>query len=296
MPTGGFAAATGEIFAAGLRNEVGLTIDSKGRMWGVENGRDNLMVGGEDIHFDNPGEEVNLFDTSRPGRNYGYPFCWSEGIWMGAAAKGRGTQHLDPEQPGGFTEAKCQDANVVVPPAFTLGAHLAPLGIVEYKGGAYPSEMSGSLFVVSHGSWNREIGQVGRTIIRLKMGRTARSKRRTSSASRTARAGCSRAPGRCDRSRSSSTTRACWCSLTKGTGRSTRSATGRSATCSATARLPARADRDLGGDRVQGRLLFGDLDIVDNYVHLGHTQAGEALHAVDHFVRAASVILGIDWP
>ena len=30
--------------------------------------------------------------------------------------------------------------------------------------------MSGDLFVTSHGSWNREIGQVGRMIIRLKMG------------------------------------------------------------------------------------------------------------------------------
>jgi glucose/arabinose dehydrogenase len=170
LPAGGFTAAAGEVFAAGLRNETGLYIDSKGRMWGVENGRDNLMVGG-DIHFDNPAEEVNLFDTSRPGRNYGYPFCWSEGIWMDPVmAKGPGTQHLDPDQPGGFTEAMCQNSSLIVPPAFALGAHLAPLDIVEYTGRGYPAEMVGSLFVASHGSWNRESGQVGRMIIRLKMG------------------------------------------------------------------------------------------------------------------------------
>jgi glucose/arabinose dehydrogenase len=170
VPAGGYPATAGELFAAGLRNEVGLTIDSKGRLWGVENGRDNLSVGG-DIHFDNPAEEVNLFDTNRPGRNYGYPFCWSEGIWMDTAmAKGPGTQHLDPDQPGAFTEAKCQDASVIVPPAFALGAHLAPLDIVEYTGNAYPAALVGSLFVTSHGSWNRESGQVGRTIVRLKMG------------------------------------------------------------------------------------------------------------------------------
>jgi glucose/arabinose dehydrogenase len=169
IPVGGYTAAAGELFASGLRNEVGLFIDSRGRMWGVENGRDNLMVGG-DIHYDNPAEEVNLFDVNRPGRNYGYPFCWSEGIWMDAMAKGPRAQHLDPDQPGAFTEAKCQDANVVVSPAFALAAHLAPLDIVEYRGGGYPSEMSGDLFVASHGSWNREIAQVGRTIIRLKMG------------------------------------------------------------------------------------------------------------------------------
>ena len=170
VPTGGYAASAGEVFAYGLRNETALSIDSKGRLWGAENGRDNLMVGG-DIHFDNPAEEVNVFDTARPGLNYGYPFCWSEGIWMDTAmAKGRGTQHLDPDQPGGFTEAMCQDKNVIVPPAFALNAHLAPLDIVEYRGGGYPSEMSGNLFVASHGSWNRESGQVGRMIIRLKMG------------------------------------------------------------------------------------------------------------------------------
>jgi glucose/arabinose dehydrogenase len=170
IPAGGYAATAGEVFASGLRNEVGLFIDSRGRMWGVENGRDNLAVGG-DIHYDNPAEEVNLFDVNRPGRNYGYPFCWSEGIWMDTAmAKGPGTQHLDPDQPGAFTEARCQDASVVVPPAFALGAHMAPLDIVEYQGSGYPAEMRGNLFVASHGSWNREIEQVGRTIVRLTMG------------------------------------------------------------------------------------------------------------------------------
>jgi glucose/arabinose dehydrogenase len=170
IPAGGYAASAGELFAAGLRNEVGLSIDSKGRMWGVENGRDNLIVGGEDIHYDNPAEEVNLFDINRPGRNYGYPSCWSEGIWMGAMAKGLGTQHLDPDQPGGFTETQCQDASVIAPPAFALPAHLAPLDVVEYRGNGYPGDMSGDLFVTSHGSWNREIAQVGRMIVRLKMG------------------------------------------------------------------------------------------------------------------------------
>jgi len=170
VPAGGYSVNDGELFASGLRNEVGLFIDSKGRMWGVENGRDNLMLGG-DIHYDNPGEEVNLFDTARPGRNYGYPFCWSEGIWMDTAmAKGPGTQHLDPDQPGAFTEAKCQDTSAVVAPAFVLGAHMAPLDIVEYTGAGYPAEMRGNMFVASHGSWNREIEQVGRVIVRLKMG------------------------------------------------------------------------------------------------------------------------------
>ena len=110
-------------------------------MWGVENGRDNLMLGG-DIHYDNPAEEVNLFDVNQPGPRLRLPALLERGHLDGhAMAKGPGTQHLDPDQPGAFTEAKCQDANVVVRPAFALGAHFAPLDIVEYRGGGYPVEM-----------------------------------------------------------------------------------------------------------------------------------------------------------
>jgi glucose/arabinose dehydrogenase len=170
IPAGGYAFSTGEIFAQGLRNEVGLTIDRQGRLWGVENGRDELSVAGDGTMYnDNPAEEVNLFDVERPGRNYGYPFCWSEGIWSAPAARGPGSQHLDPDQPGAFSEAMCQTPAVVVPPAFALRAHLAPLDIVEYAGTAYPPEFVGDLFVTAHGSWNRATA-VGRTIIRLHMG------------------------------------------------------------------------------------------------------------------------------
>jgi len=173
LPAGGYLASAGEVFASGLRNEVGLALDAQGRIWGVENGRDDLRSGGDAMMYnDNPGEEVNLFDAARPGRNYGYPFCWSEGTWAGASAKGSGTQHLDPDQPGGFTESSCQDPNVVVPPAFMIGAHTAPLDIAEYVGTAYPTEFRGNLFVTTHGSWNRDEsrGHVGRTIVRLRVG------------------------------------------------------------------------------------------------------------------------------
>jgi glucose/arabinose dehydrogenase len=47
---------TGEVFADGLRNEVGLAFDRHGVLWGVENGPDNLKRSdlGGDIHNDNP--------------------------------------------------------------------------------------------------------------------------------------------------------------------------------------------------------------------------------------------------
>ncbi len=47
---------TGEVFADGLRNEVGLAFDAHQVLWGVENGADNLFRSdlGGDIHNDNP--------------------------------------------------------------------------------------------------------------------------------------------------------------------------------------------------------------------------------------------------
>ena len=51
---------TGEVFADGLRNEVGLAFDKYGVLWGVENGADNLFRSdlGGDIHNDNPVSEA----------------------------------------------------------------------------------------------------------------------------------------------------------------------------------------------------------------------------------------------
>ena len=48
----GFEFSTGEVFADGLRNEVGIAFDSHGVLWGVENGADNLARSdlGGDIH------------------------------------------------------------------------------------------------------------------------------------------------------------------------------------------------------------------------------------------------------
>ena len=53
--------ATGEVYADGLRNEVGLAFDRFNVLWGVENGADKLFRSdlGGDIHNNNPSEELN---------------------------------------------------------------------------------------------------------------------------------------------------------------------------------------------------------------------------------------------
>lgn len=147
--------AQGEVFANGLRNEVGLALDGQGRVWGVENGRDDLQRSdlGGDIHNDNPAEELNLF--AQTGRFYGYPYCWSEGSL--AAGNGPGTQWADPQfvTDGTHSDSWCQNPSNVVPPVLTMQAHSAPLDLEFYSGAAFPADMQGSAIITFHGSWNR---------------------------------------------------------------------------------------------------------------------------------------------
>jgi glucose/arabinose dehydrogenase len=148
----------GEVFADGLRNEVGLRFDSRGRLWGVENGRDDLSRAdlGGDIHEDNPAEELNLFET--PGRFYGYPYCWSEFLLGDEYAGGDGTQWADPSfiDDGTHDDEWCQNADNVVPPVIAMQAHAAPLDLLFYPGGSFPASYTNDLFVTFHGSWNRD--------------------------------------------------------------------------------------------------------------------------------------------
>jgi len=157
IPAGGHNwNSAGQIFADGLRNEVGLRFDSSNRLWGVENGMDNLNRGdiGGDVHDDNPSEELNMFPS--PGLFYGYPFCWTQFKLRQNFSNPIGTQWGLPQfmNDGVHTDAWCRNANNVVPPMFNFQAHMAPLDLLFYYGTTFPIP-SGDLFVAFHGSWNR---------------------------------------------------------------------------------------------------------------------------------------------
>jgi len=164
--------ADGEVFADGLRNEVGLAIDARGRLWGVENGRDDLWRfdwDPPDIHQDNPAEELNLF--AEAGRHYGYPYCWSEYSLPAGQGMGPGTQWTDPEfmDDGIHTDAWCQDPANVVPPVLAMQGHSAPLDLLFYPGGSFPDDYVGDAFVTFHGSWNRT-ERTGYKVMRIPFG------------------------------------------------------------------------------------------------------------------------------
>lgn len=167
VPSGGLAYTSGEVLASGMRNEAGIFVDSDDRIWGVENGRDNLADAdlGGDIHNDNPGEEINLVDGRDP-TFYGYPLCFSEREVSGG--KGPGTQWADESLAAAQRKADdyCSDAKLVRPPVYVMPAHWAPLGIIRYTGRALP--MTGDLIIPAHGSWNRD-PPAGRVIARAKL-------------------------------------------------------------------------------------------------------------------------------
>ncbi|CAI4210728.1 unnamed protein product [Parascedosporium putredinis] len=80
-------ASTGTTLGWGLRNSVGVGEDpTTGGIWSVENSVDNMQRLGQDVHNENPGEELNyhgLVNSTAPneflGKNYGYPGCYA--VW-----------------------------------------------------------------------------------------------------------------------------------------------------------------------------------------------------------------------
>jgi len=160
----------GVIVATGMRNEVGFDFDEAGDLWGVENGVDGLNrpdlgggPSGEDgpMHGDNPCEELNYIPTGHDmGQFYGYPYCFSEGLLPSPPGEGPGAQWLHPRFSGDpfYTDAWCKDPDNVVPPAYCMGAHLAPLDIVFGNLlTSLPSGVQRRAYVTTHGSWNRPV-------------------------------------------------------------------------------------------------------------------------------------------
>lgn len=126
-----------ETYARGVRNSVGLVFHpDSGELWFTDNGRDML---GDDL----PGDELN--HAPRDGLHFGYPYCHQGDT-------------PDPE----FGEGKsCVDYR---PPALTLGAHVAALGLTFYTGDMFPEAYRQQLFIAQHGSWNRS-SKVGYNIL-----------------------------------------------------------------------------------------------------------------------------------
>lgn len=147
----------GHVVGWGLRNSVGVTEHpNTGGLWSVENSVDELHRKGQDIHQDNPGEELNYHgtlanpdDQTTQGGNYGYPVCYA--IWSTKNFPDLGTlttaaQFPDDDAPGNVTDAACNTDYVA--PRLAFQAHMAPLDIKFDADAA-------NAYVSFHGSWDR---------------------------------------------------------------------------------------------------------------------------------------------
>lgn len=140
---------TGDVLAWGLRNSVGVAQHPDGGIWSVENSVDNLERDGEDVHRDNPGEELNFHgflnrSTDETGANYGYPMCVA--LWDTEGFPERGGMRTGDQFATGDGDAdddECRDD--YMKPRLTFQAHVAPLDIKFSKNGS-------EAFVTFHGS------------------------------------------------------------------------------------------------------------------------------------------------
>ena len=137
-----------KLHAAGVRNSVGFTWHpNTAALWFTDNGRDQL---GDE----SPPCELNI--ATAPGGHYGYPFIHGDDV-------------LDPKFGDQMPDHE------LIPPALSLGPHVAPLGIAFSPDGTFPSAYRHQLFIAEHGSWNRS-RSAGHTGHRITLARSSPSK------------------------------------------------------------------------------------------------------------------------
>ncbi|NKE68265.1 sorbosone dehydrogenase family protein [Ramlibacter sp. RBP-2] len=117
-----------EVIARGVRNTQGFDWHPVTKeLWFSDHGRDWM---GDDT----PEDELNRL--SRPGQNFGFPYCHANGVADRDIRKGNA----------------CDGVTL---PVKTMGGHAAVMGVHFYTGTMFPPEYRNALLVARKGSWNR---------------------------------------------------------------------------------------------------------------------------------------------
>jgi len=142
------AFSTAERFATGIRNTEGFAIDSSGRIFVTQHGRDQLHANWPDLYkpeqeATQPAEELLLLQAKG---DYGWPECYYDAFVQKLV--------LAPEYggDGGKTIGVC--ANKIAPIA-AFPAHWAPNAMALYDKKQFPAHYRGGVFIAFHGSWDR---------------------------------------------------------------------------------------------------------------------------------------------
>ena len=139
----------------GLRNSVGVAEHpNTGGIYSVENSADDVTRDGQDIHEDNPGEEMNFHGTlidntyAAQGSNYGYPYCFAAWVPSDLPSNSNltvGSQFAIGTPNNTINDSFCAEKT---PPRLTFEAHMAPLDLKFNNSGS-------EAWVTFHGSWDR---------------------------------------------------------------------------------------------------------------------------------------------
>src|SRR6266403_392419 len=134
-------------YATGIRNGEGFAIDSGGRVFVTQHGRDQLHANWPDFYKPDleatlPAEELLLLKAKG---DYGWPECYYDAFVEKLV--------LAPEYGGdGKTIGVCTNK---IAPAAVFPAHWAPNAMVRYDQKQFPARYRDGVFIAFHGSWNR---------------------------------------------------------------------------------------------------------------------------------------------
>lgn len=117
------------VFASGIRNPNGLAYaPGTDVLWTVANERDML---GNDLVPD-------YLTSVQDGAFYGWPYSyWGKHV----------DERVKPQRPDLVEKA--------IAPDYSLGSHVAALGLAFYTANMFPQHFRGGAFIGEHGSWNR---------------------------------------------------------------------------------------------------------------------------------------------
>jgi len=140
--------ATGERFATGIRNAVGLAINPADQaLYATQHGRDQLLQNWPKLYDSTKSAEQPREQLMRLARgdDYGWPYCYFDGELNRLV--------LAPEYGGNGTEAgRCAEKKT---PLVHFPGHWAPNALAFYTGTHFPERYRGGAFIAFHGSWNR---------------------------------------------------------------------------------------------------------------------------------------------
>lgn len=137
-----------ERWATGIRNTGGMALDSAGRIFATQHGRDQLSQNWPALYSGEQGAELpnEILLSPFKGADFGWPTCYFDSV--------QGRHVLAPEYggDGGHIQGRCATKTM---PVAAFPAHWAPNDVAIYTTKGFPAAYAQGAFIAFHGSWNR---------------------------------------------------------------------------------------------------------------------------------------------